>query len=70
MHSPAMIVATSKIQDLLSEAEGNRLAKQARQANAPRGGRFAGVTAGFRSLLREAADAPALPRLADYPYRS
>ena len=70
MHSPAMILATSKIQDLLSEAEANRLARQSRPTRAQRGSRVAGVMAAFRSLLGNAADTPALPKLSDYPYRS
>ena len=70
MHSPAMIIASARIQDLHNEAAANRLAKQARLARAQRRGRFAGVVAGFRSLLQDAAETPALPKLNDYPYRS
>lgn len=63
MHSPAMIIATAKIQDLISDAESARLAKQARTA---RRARIAGVMAGFRSLLQGANAAPAaLPKLSN-----
>ena len=71
MHSPAMIIAVTKVQDLISEAEANRLAKQARLAQASRPSRIARVKAGFRSLLDVGAAAPtALPKLTNYPYRS
>lgn len=67
MFSPAMIIATAKIQDLITDAEHARLAKQARSA---RRARIAGVMAGFRSLLDETAPGHRLPNLNDYPYRS
>ena len=70
MHSPAMIKASARIEDLHREAAANRHAKQARQARAESRGRIAGVVAGFRSLLQNAADTPVVPKLNDYPYRS
>ena len=69
MYSPAMIIATAKIEGLLAEAESNRLAAQVKKARTGR--RFGGVVAAFRSLLSDTAAAPtALPKLSDYPYRS
>lgn len=67
MHSPALIIVSAKIQDLMRDAYSARLVKQAKAA---RRGRIAGAMAGFRSLLDDAAPGPRLPQLNDYPYRS
>lgn len=69
MYSPALIIATAKIEGLLAEAASNRLAAQAKKARTGR--RFGGVIAGLRSLLPDSVAGPtALPKLSDYPYRS
>ena len=70
MFSPAMINATSHINDLQAEATANRLAKQAKDSGS-RSGRIAGALSSVRSILTNPAEGPMpLPKLNDYPYRS
>ena len=70
MFSPAMINATSHINDLHAEAAANRLAKQAKGSGS-RSGRIAGALSSVRSILTNPAEGPMpLPKLNDYPYRS
>lgn len=67
MHSPAMIVVSSRIDDLLAEAAANRLAATANGAT--RETRFARALAGIRSLFGASGEPVALPRLSDLPHR-
>lgn len=69
MHSPAMIIATSHINDLLAESAANRLAKQAASPKESRN-LFAAAVNALRSILAEPAEKPLMPKLSAYPYRS
>ena len=70
MFNPAMIVATSKINQLQAEAAAQRLAKKNRSARRESGGRLAAAVSNLRSFLSADAASQALPKLIDYPYRS
>jgi hypothetical protein len=66
-----MIIITNHLLDLQAEADANRLAKVAKSARGQSRGRIASLASSLRSLLPGTADVPlALPKLADYPYRS
>ena len=69
MHTPAMIIATSHINDLLAESAANRLAKQATTSK-ERQSPLAAALNGLRSILAEPVEKPVLPELKAYPYRS
>ena len=71
MHSPAMIIITNHLLELQAEADANRLAKLSKSARGESRSRGASLASSLRSLFSGTADAPiALPKLADYPYRS
>jgi hypothetical protein len=74
VHSPAMIIITNHLLELHAEADANRLAKQAKQAQrseSKSSNRIAAALASLRSVLSNSdAAATPLPKLTDYPYRS
>ena len=69
MHAYAAILVANHIDTLLAESAANRQAKLAKRVD--RANPFASAVTAVRSLLAAPADKPlALPKLADYPYRS
>ena len=71
MFSPAMINATSHINDLQAEAAANRLATHAKDSESRSKSRIAGALSSVKSILTNPAEGPMpLPKLNDYPYRS
>jgi hypothetical protein len=69
MNSIQAILVTEHINTLLAESAANRQAKLAKGAD--RAKPLAALAQAVRSLLSGSADKPlALPKLADYPYRS
>jgi hypothetical protein len=65
----ASYLVADHIETLLAESAANRQAKLAKRAD--RANPFASAVNAVRSLLAVPADKPlALPKLADYPYRS
>ena len=70
MFTPAMINATSHINDLHAEAAANRIAQQAK-GSGRRSSRIAGALSSVRSILTNPAEGPMpMPKLSEYPYRS
>ena len=69
MNALAAYLVNDHINSLLAESAANRQAKLARRAD--RANPLASVLRTVRSLLATPTDKPlALPKLADYPYRS
>jgi hypothetical protein len=69
MHTTAMILAESRMRDLLAEAEANRLARKAPRTMRSTRSRFVAALSALRSSLPEPADITFIPRLSGYPYR-